>query len=97
MINQIEKGMFVVFYTDVIERIGYGKKDYFSRHLQLPNQLIEEFLKRIISIISVDFVGVRKYDCFYCTYISNELYKYDRIALQSYCGNKFLVDSPLGG
>lgn len=59
-ISQVEKGMFVAFYTGFIEKIGYGTKEYFSNHPQLSNQLIKELLKRNISIIGVDFAGVRR-------------------------------------
>ena len=59
-ISQVEKGMFVAFYTGFIEKAGYGTKEYFSNHPQLSNQLIEELLKRNISIIGVDFAGVRR-------------------------------------
>lgn len=59
-ISQVEKGMFVAFYTGFIEKVGYGTKEYFSNHPQLSNQLIEELLKRNISIIGVDFAGVRR-------------------------------------
>ena len=121
------KRMFFAFYTGFIEKVGYGTKNYFSNHPHLSNQLIEELLKRNISIIGIDFSGVRrgkehttmdqhcanhgvfnvenlchlkavlKKEYFYCTYVFDELYKYDRIALQIYCRNKFLVDSPLRG
>lgn len=59
-ISQVEKGMFGAFYTGFIEKVGYGTKEYFSNYPQLSNQLIEELLKRNISIIGIDFAGVRR-------------------------------------
>ncbi len=34
-ISQVEKGMFVAFYTGFIKNVGYGTKEYFSSHPQL--------------------------------------------------------------
>ena len=50
-IDQVEKEMFVAFYTGFIETVGYGIKEYFSKHPQLSNELLEELLKRNISMI----------------------------------------------
>jgi kynurenine formamidase len=57
---KIKKGMFVAFYTGFIEKVGYGSKKYFTEHPQLSNKLIDELLEREISIIGIDFAGVRR-------------------------------------
>lgn len=59
-LNVIESGMFVAFYSGFIEKVGYGSKVYFSEHPQLSNELIEALLDRKISIIGIDFAGVRR-------------------------------------
>lgn len=59
-IDKIEPEMFVAFYTGFIEKEGYGSKKYFSEHPQLSNELIEVLIKAGISIIGVDFAGVRR-------------------------------------
>lgn len=56
----IVPGMFVAFNTNFIEEKQYGSKEYFSEHPQLSNQLIDELLRRKISIIGIDFAGVRR-------------------------------------
>ena len=56
----IKPGMFVAFNTNYIEETAYGSKLYFSNHPQLSNELIDELLQRKISIIGVDFPGVRR-------------------------------------
>jgi kynurenine formamidase len=56
----IEKDMFVAFRTGFIEKIGYGGKVYFSEHPQLSNELIDVLIERHISIIGIDFAGVRR-------------------------------------
>lgn len=43
-----------------IEKAGYGSKDYFTNHPQLSNELIDALLEKRISIIGVDFAGVRR-------------------------------------
>lgn len=52
--------MFVAFRTGFIEEVGYGTKRYFTEHPQLSIALIEELLRRKVSIIGVDFAGVRR-------------------------------------
>ena len=52
--------MFVAFFTGFIEREGYGSKAYFREHPQLSKALIEELVRRKVSLIGVDFAGVRR-------------------------------------
>ena len=59
-LTKVESDMFVAFYTGFIEKIGYGSKEYFSNHPQLSVDLIEALLQKKISIIGVDFAGVRR-------------------------------------
>ena len=58
-LSQVGADMFVAFYTGFIEKEGYGSKVYFTEHPQLSNELIDALLKKGISIIGVDFAGVR--------------------------------------
>ena len=59
-LSKIEKGMFVAFYSGFIETEGYGTKKYFSEHPQLSYELMDDLLNREISIIGLDFTGVRR-------------------------------------
>ena len=59
-LNHIEKDMFVAFYTGFIENIDYGSDEYFKEHPQLSNELIDALLSKKISIIGIDFAGVRR-------------------------------------
>ncbi|MBI9103839.1 MAG: cyclase family protein [Spirochaetales bacterium] len=59
-LDLIKTGMFVAFYTGFIEAEGYGSKTYFAEHPQLSNRLIDLLLYKEISIIGVDFAGVRR-------------------------------------
>ncbi len=52
--------MFVAFSTGFIEREGYGNPTYFKEHPQLSQELIHELVQRNVSIIGVDFAGVRR-------------------------------------
>lgn len=58
--EDIRKDMFVAFYTGFIEKIGYGSKAYFAEHPQLSNGLIEALVDKGVSIIGVDFAGIRR-------------------------------------
>lgn len=59
-VNKITKDMFIAFYTGFIEEEGYGTKTYFSEHPQISKELIEVLLQKEVSIIGVDFAGVRR-------------------------------------
>lgn len=56
----IEADMFVAFYSGFIEKEEYGTKTYFSEHPVLSTELIDALLEKKISIIGVDFAGVRR-------------------------------------
>lgn len=56
----IEQDMFVAFYTGWIEEKEYGSKAYSFEHPQLSNELIDLLLDKKISIIGIDFGGVRR-------------------------------------
>jgi len=59
-LSLVEKDMFVAFYTGFIEDEGYGTKKYFTEHPQLSNELIDSLLEKGISMIGVDFAGIRR-------------------------------------
>ena len=58
--DKVEANMFVAFYSGFIESQGYGGKEYFSAHPQLSTELIHALVNKNISIIGVDFSGVRR-------------------------------------
>jgi len=59
-ISLISADMFVSFYTCFIEKFEYGTKSYFTMHPQLSDKLIDKLLEKKISIIGIDFAGVRR-------------------------------------
>ena len=59
-IDRVEKGMFVAFYTGYVERVGYDSPNYFKQHPQLSHDLINALVDRGVSIIGLDFAGVRR-------------------------------------
>ncbi len=56
----VQQDMFVAFFTGFIEKAGYGSTKYISEHPQLSNELIDALLSRRISMIGVDFAGIRR-------------------------------------
>lgn len=58
--EKISAGMFVAFYTGYGQRIGYGNPGYFSAHPTLSVELIDLLLQKGVSIIGVDFAGIRR-------------------------------------
>ncbi len=59
-LGMVSSGMFIAFYTGYIEKHEYGSKIYFSSHPQLSDALIEELLRRRVSIIGIDCAGIRR-------------------------------------
>lgn len=59
-VERIQKDSFVCFYTGFIEEINYGTKEYFSTHPQLSHELIDLLIQKGVSLIGVDFAGVRR-------------------------------------
>ena len=59
-LDQVKADMFVLFCTGYIELQGYGTQAYSENHPQLSKELIDELLKRNVSMIGVDFAGVRR-------------------------------------
>lgn len=59
-VNTVEKDTFVAFYTGYIEKDAYGSATYFKEHPQLSDALIEALIGKGISIIGVDFAGIRR-------------------------------------
>jgi len=58
--DKINAGMFVMFYTGFIENVGYGEKTYFTEHPQLSKELINILLDKGVSLIGLDFAGIRR-------------------------------------
>lgn len=59
-LSKVKEGMFVGFRTGHVERYGYGTAEYRSLQPVLSVSLIEALLERKISIIGIDFPGIRK-------------------------------------
>lgn len=60
--GKIKKDMFVAFYSGYIDKVEYGSSEYFKDHPQLSIKLIDQLLNKKVSIIGVDFAGVRRGD-----------------------------------
>lgn len=60
LIEQVHKNMFVAFYSGFMEKESYGTKTYFKNHPQISYSLIEELVKKGVSIIGIDFAGIRR-------------------------------------
>ncbi len=59
-LSKVEKDMFVAFCSGFIEKVGYGNQKYFKEHPQISLALIDKLLEKKVSIIGVDFAGVRR-------------------------------------
>ena len=97
----IEKDMFVAFYSGFAEVQGYSTPRYTHEHPQLAVDLIEWLVSRGISIIGIDFAGVRRgkkhgiYDQFCAdngVFIIENLCSLDRI-LQGQASAPFIANT----
>lgn len=61
-ISKVERDMFVIFYTGFADIEPYGSEKYFKSHPQLSDELIDALVNRGVSIIALDFAGVRRGD-----------------------------------
>lgn len=59
-LTQVEQDMFVAFYTGFIEKIPYGGRGYYTDHPQLTPALIDALMEKGVSIIGLDFAGIRR-------------------------------------
>lgn len=59
-IENVDKDVFVAFCTGYIEQVGYGEQGYFSNHPQLSEALIDALVAKGVSIIGLDFAGIRR-------------------------------------
>ncbi len=56
----VKAGMFVAFYSGWAETEGYSTPKYTHEHPQLAVELIEWLVSRGVSIIALDFAGIRR-------------------------------------
>lgn len=59
-ISKVEKDLFVAFCSGYTDRVGYGKEGYFSNHPQLSHELIDKLVEKGVSLIALDFPGIRR-------------------------------------
>lgn len=59
-LEKVPADSFVMFYSGFIEEEGYGSARYFKEHPQLSDELIEKLVDLHISLIGVDFAGIRR-------------------------------------
>ena len=58
--DSVKENSFVGFCTGFIEEVGYGGKEYFGDHPQLSEALIDALIGKGISLIGLDFAGIRR-------------------------------------
>lgn len=59
-LSLVKKEMFVCFYSGYMRKEGYGSRTYFTEHPQLSMNLIDQLLAKGVSMIGIDFAGVRR-------------------------------------
>ncbi len=87
----VSADMFVAFHTGFSEREVYGTKSYFADHPQLSPELIEALVQKGVSLIGVDFAGIRRGK----EHIPADQYCADRgvFVIENLCNLKAVLDA----
>ncbi len=56
----IEENDFVIFKTDYILETDYGSTEYFKKHPELSDPLIDHLISKKISLIGIDTAGIKR-------------------------------------
>ena len=59
-LERVRAGTFAAFWTGFLSKEGYGTPRYWKEHPQLSVALIEALLEKGVSVIGIDFAGVRR-------------------------------------
>ncbi len=59
-LEKVQKDSFVAICSGFIEEVDYSEPRYFKEHPQLSNELIDALIDKGVSIIGIDFAGVRR-------------------------------------
>ena len=59
-LNRVTADQFVAFHSGFSDTEPYGTRRYYKEHPQLSMELIHALLKKKVSIIGIDFAGVRR-------------------------------------
>lgn len=57
---RIKKDMFVIFYSGYSEKVDYLAPCYFKKHPQFSHELIDLLVEKGVSVIGLDFGGLRR-------------------------------------
>ncbi|MDQ7097073.1 cyclase family protein [Desulfosporosinus sp. PR] len=59
-LSLIQPNDFVMFYSGILKKYGYGTKEYFSTYLELADELIDALIAQKVSFIGVDMGGAKQ-------------------------------------
>ena len=59
-LDKVQEGTLIAFCSGIQKKYPYGTKEYHRSHPQLSQELIEKLLKKKISLIGIDFAGIRR-------------------------------------
>lgn len=58
-LTTVQPNDFVMFYSGILKRCGYGTKEYLSTYIELTDELIDELIAKKVSFIGVDMAGAK--------------------------------------
>ena len=59
-LSAVQPNDFVMFYSGILKKYGYGSKEYFSTYLELADELIDALIAKKVSFIGVDMGGAKQ-------------------------------------
>lgn len=59
-LSNIEKNDFILFHSGILNKYNYGTKEYFTKYIELSDELIDYLINKEIAFIGVDMAGAKK-------------------------------------
>jgi kynurenine formamidase len=58
-LNNVQPNDFIMFYSGVLNKFGYGTKEYFTTYVELSDELVDGLIAKNVSFIGVDMGGAK--------------------------------------
>ncbi len=59
-LSSVQPHDFIMFYTGILKKYGYGTKEYFSTYIELSDELVDALIAKKVNFIGVDMAGAKK-------------------------------------
>lgn len=80
-LNIVQPNDFIMFYSGILNKFGYGAKEYFTTYVELSDELVDGLIARNVSFIGVDMGGAKEPE--------------DHVRIDQYCADRgvFIIEN----